>query len=213
MVGGQFEAFLTRVVTSDELLAALLVLICTPLFRMLWLAGTSLYNHVRERLWSKIEPCAVEIGPFQIPEDRIGTLPDVAKINCLTIRFGADDYLERLASDQEKFEGRIRLTVDTFDFHIDRAARRYRGQIMLRVHRRLGTQFKLFIEAEDNRQAESIMLLLQSLEGVEEVTRSDYGPKPKVWFLLKQFHIVSTATGNARLRDEDAIRNNFYFPV
>ena len=207
------QAFFERLVQSDELLSAVLILLCTPLFRILWLLGTGFYNHVREALWSKAERCDVEIGPFSIPDDRLDTLPEVAEVKCLTIRFGTDDYLERMASDQERFEGRTRLIVDSFQFPLDRQTRTYRGTVSLRVHRRLGTQFKLFIEANDDRQAESIRLLLASLEGVEEVTRSDYGPRPKVWFLLRQFHIVSTSTGDAKLRDEDRIRNNFYFPV
>ncbi len=207
------EPFFDRLLRSDELLSAVLILFLTPAFRMLWLLGTAVYNHVREFVWSKAERCEVEIGPFSIPDDRLGTLPEVAEIKCLTIRYGTDDYLERMASDQERFEGRTRLIVDTFRFPLDAETRTYRGTVSLRVHRRLGTQFKLFIEGKDDRQAESIRMLLSSLDGVEEVTRSDYGPRPKVWFLLRKFHIVSTYTGDAALRDEERIRNNFYFPV
>lgn len=204
---------LTRVWASDEIVAALLVLVLTPFVRFLWLAGTVGFNHFREWAGQRVETCRIELGPFTIPLDRIEHMPGHVTVCCLTIRYGLDEYLERLASEQEKFEGRTRLRIDRFVFRLDREARTYRGKLAIRVHKRLGTQFKLFIEADGNRHAESIRKLLQSLEGVVEVARSDYGARPKVWFLLDQFHILDVTGGAASHRDEERIRNNFYFPV
>lgn len=203
----------TRFTESDEIFAAILVLLLTPFVRFLWQAGYVAFNKFREWVGRKVEVCRVELGPFTIPIDRVQQMPESVTICCLTIRYGLDDYLEKMASEQEKFEGRTRLRVDRFEFTLDREARTYRGKLALRVHRRLGTQFKLFIEGEGNRQADSMMKLLESLDGIEEVTRSDYGKKPKVWFLLKQFHITNTIAGDVKLGTENRIRNNFYFPV
>ena len=167
---------LVRIWQSDEIVAGLMVLVLTPFVRFLWQAGSLAFNQFREWAGQRVEKCRIELGPFTIPVDRIDQMPAQVTICCLTIRYGVDEYLERLASEQEKFEGRTRLRIDRFVFRLDREARTYRGKLAIRVHKRLGTQFKLFIEADGNRHAESIIKLLESLDGVVEVTRSDYGP-------------------------------------
>jgi hypothetical protein len=197
--------------SSDEILAALLVLVLTPVVQILWLSGASAYQHFVEWRGRRIERCPIELGPVSIPRIK-ARLPESASINCLVIRYGSDAYLQQLASDQERFEGRLRLEVETFPLRLDRQNASYSGEIRLKVHRRLGTQFKLFFEVENGRAAARTARMLKKLESVAEVSISHYGGKPKVWFLLKRFHIV-TSTDGVRREGGPEIRNNFYFPV
>src|SRR5688500_13870115 len=197
--------------SSDEVLAALLVLALTPVIQILWLSGAAIFRHFVEWRGRRIERCPIKLGPVPMPRMKASS-PETAKVHCLLIRYGNDTYLQQLASDQEKFEGRLRLEVEAFDLKLDRETSAYSGEIRLKVHRRLGTQFKLFFEVADQRDAERTARMLGRLDGVLDVSISHYGPRPKVWFLLEQYHVV-TSTDGVRREGGREIRNNFYFPV
>jgi|GEM_PF-3671970 len=69
-------------------------------------------------------------------------------IYCLVVRFGTDEYLRDMASDQERYEGRLRNRVIAVEPGSE--------VVSLPLHKRLGTQFKLYMAAPDPRTARSI---------------------------------------------------------
>ena len=204
--------------SSDNAKTALLVLLLTPLLRVAWLAASSAYQRTVEWMGRRIERCPIALGPLPVPPRARSKLADEIPIYCLIVRYGDDGYLERLASDQERFEGRLRLEILCSKLKLDRESCTYSGTIPLKVHRRLGTQFKLFFEVEGPSQVRRYVSALSAMTDiVAEVTTSKYGGKTKVWFLLKCYHFTRIANYASREGGgggaEKQIRNNFYFPL
>jgi len=198
--GGGVIAWIGR---SDGAKTALLVLLLTPLLRFLWLGASTAYQHFLEWWDTRIEKCTIRLGPVTVSQ--ACPLPGKVPIHCLIIRYGSDAYLETHASDQERFEGRIRYKI--LKSKLKRGPEDfYSGAVKLPVHRRLGTQFKLFFEVDSEEKANRYFDLLAELpELVEEVSITRYGAKPKVWFLLRSPQFTSVG--------EPGLRNNFFFPV
>jgi hypothetical protein len=214
LVQAAAEGMFSWVSRSDEAKTALLVLLLTPLLRFLWLGASTIYQYFLEWCGRRIEKCPINLGPVEVPPARVDRLPKEVPIYCLIIRYGSDAYLEKLASGQERFEGRTRYKVLKSKLRLDREKGSYSGIIKLKVHRRLGTQFKLFFEVESEKEARQYLDLLRRLSSlVEDASISHYGAKPKVWFLLKRFHIISVGDDSVRRDGRPAIRNNFFFPV
>jgi hypothetical protein len=201
-----------RLASSEEVLAALLVLLLTPVLRILWLGASSVYQYLIEWKGRRVERCTVKLGPIPVPEPYRVRLPKEIPIHCLLIRYGTGSYIAKLASDQERFEGRRRLEVSHHKLVLDRRTCSYSGDVELKVHMRLGTQFKLFIETSSMTRARLYRDLLAGLPEVEDASISHYGPKPKVWLLLKQFHKTRTLD-DAEDSDENSIWNNHYWPI
>ncbi|MEQ6247452.1 hypothetical protein ABMC89_01030 [Sulfitobacter sp. HNIBRBA3233] len=136
-------------------------------------------------------------------------IPDeIAGLHLLFIRYGNDLYLRDLASDREKYHGRLRNKVK--QIRIDRETLGERPiKVPLRVHKRLGSQFKLFVEV--NGDPSPVVDYLEShdmISGVGVARRPFRGKhdtgRSRVWFLLDQIDKVETV---------DGMTNNFVFPV
>jgi hypothetical protein len=128
----------------------------------------------------------------------------IDKVACLLVRYGTDQYVGRLASDQEKYEGRLKNKVLPASIRIDEA-----GLVILTlrlpVHKRIGTQFRCFIDVSEVGNLEDVKEFLESCEGIKNVDISR-GIRPKrILFLLDEnpFGIVETI---------DKITNNMIFP-
>lgn len=146
---------------------------------------------------------------------------------CLLVRHGTDDYLSKMASDQERFEGRQQLKVLPIKVHFDWSRMKYAPlwkrivwrlgwragddakaifKLTLPIHRRLGTQFKCFIVARDAEPTtvDAIISTLNVCEHVSDARQSDSYHKDRIYFLLDQFFKVDTIT--------EGISNNYIFP-
>jgi hypothetical protein len=195
------------ILSSDEIVAALLVLLLTPVLRILWLGASSAYQHLREWRALRVERFTLELGPVPLSDPCPVRLPDEIPIHCLLIRYGTDSYIARMASDRERLEGRRRHEISHHKLVLDRRDGSYSSEIRLKVHRRLGTQFKLFIEARDLEVAKTYRDLLAGAPNVQDASISSYGAKPKVWLLLRQFQptpALDHPGGN--------ILNNYWWP-
>lgn len=202
------------VVSSEEVVAGILVLLLTVVLRVLWLFTTTVYQAAAEYVGHRIERCRIDLGPLPVPAQRRDRLPDEVPIFCLIVRYGADEYLEKLASDQERYEGRLRLEILKSKLKLDRESCTYSGTVPLKVHRRLGTQFKLFFEVEDDAAAARYVAALEAMDDIiAEVSTSSYGPKTKVWFLLEKYHITNIVDSGVRREGKGPTRNNFYYPI
>jgi hypothetical protein len=90
---------------------ALLVAFLTPVVRFFWLLTSTVYQYLVERSGRRVEKCVIKLGPVRVPHARVQLWPRKVALRCLIIRYGSDAYLEKLASDHERFEGRIRYEV------------------------------------------------------------------------------------------------------
>ncbi len=124
-----------------------------------------------------------------------------AKICCLIVRYGTDLYFEKLASDQERYEGRLqnrilqnwvveRWAYDNNDRLtllkglrylwyrlrgrrvIDASAESIQTLFHLPIHERLGTQFKFFFEIVEQEPKRRGILLTIS-DKIQEVERRE----------------------------------------
>lgn len=145
------------------------------------LAGTWLWRRLAAWLNRRVTRYAVDVGPWPL---EVGSVENV-KLRCLLVRYGTDPYIERMASDQEKYEGRLRNRILTNRVTITRTLKEdgllpwlghlwkcrilsydavpagstnIVGKFLLPVHQRLGTQFKLFfqIKADDSVATEAL---------------------------------------------------------
>jgi hypothetical protein len=73
--------------------------------------------------------------------------PILSGFYCLVVRYGTDNYLSTLASDQEKFEGRLKNKIIRIETKLD-GAENANLVLKLPVHKRIGTQFKVFCGRE-----------------------------------------------------------------
>ncbi|KQS03750.1 hypothetical protein ASG11_05400 [Sphingomonas sp. Leaf357] len=94
-------------------------------------------------------------------------------VRCLLIRFGTDLYFEKLASDQERYEGRLQNRIlRNRATAADRDNGWVASQFNLPIHNRLGTQFKFFLEVEEP-DAPLGGIMMQVSDKIEEVARRE----------------------------------------
>lgn len=81
-----------------------------------------------------------------------------AIFKCLLIRFGTDSYIKDMASESEKHDGRLRneIIVGSCD----------NGNLSytISLHKRIGTQFKCYLELDTKEEIESIVEKIKIIE-------------------------------------------------
>ncbi|MDP3833675.1 MAG: hypothetical protein Q8Q82_06910 [Hydrogenophaga sp.] len=128
------------------------------------------------------------------------------KPRCLIVRYGTDQYIERIASDSEKYTGRLRNTVIDISVSQSSADSAVYFTLSLPVHRRLGTQFKCFVDVLDDSKKEAVInFLSQSPQISNPSTSASAHGTSRIYFLLKvpECTTVTTVEGYA---------NNMCFP-
>lgn len=167
--------------TFEEVAA--FVAVATVAIRILWNASSHVLRWFGERLDAPTRSCQIELGPYE-------DIPEGVVLKCLIVRFGTDAYLEHMAPAQDRYEGRLRniVRVVTPERMSDG---RYRGKFDIPVHRRLGTQFKFFLEAPDIATAERVA----ALDYFNDPWVSRVDRPVKVWFLLDRFGTTKTVEG------------------
>jgi len=76
-------------------------------------------------------------------------------MDCLIIRYGNDKYLKGLATEEERWAGRLQNRVIPIPF--ENRASQLCGVFKLPVHRRLGTQFICAITAKSLKGAKQLV--------------------------------------------------------
>lgn len=141
------------------------------------LATSWLWRHVAAWLSRRITRYGIDVGPWPLD---VGSVDNV-KLRCLLIRYGTDPYVERMASERDKYEGRLRNRVLHNRISIEPRRRsallrwaihwwrcrllaytpvksgstNIQGNFLLPVHQRLGTQFKLFFQIRAGEAGEA----------------------------------------------------------
>ncbi len=132
---------------------------------------------------------------------------NITGLNLLFIRYGNDTYLTNLASDQERYHGRLRNKV----IHLlDRPPEDGKPiRVKLRVHKRLGTQFKFFVDVAGD--PEPVLAYLEAHDTISDVSSKERPaiqigdtPRHRIFFLIDRLDTVKTI---------DGFVNNFVFPV
>jgi hypothetical protein len=129
------------------------------------------------------------------------TLKPISQFYCLLVRYGTDSYIERLASDEERYEGRLRLKLIPVEVQFDATGEVF-FVLKLPVHKRLGTQFKCFAVVAQLEQVEKVVEILKACNHVKDVKQSDSQYKNRIYFLLDHFAVVDSV---------DNIKNNFVY--
>jgi hypothetical protein len=141
---------------------------------------------------------------YGVPFGPIEHVPkSIEGVYCQIVRYGTDLYIEKMASDQEKYEGRLQNKVRRLRTRRDR-----NGEMIvsfdLPVHKRIGTQFKTFVRVRDPADLVPVEEFLKRQSFLADVKVSGYQKPPKISFTLKMFPTVDTV---------DGLKNNFFFPV
>jgi hypothetical protein len=129
------------------------------------------------------------------------TLKPISLFYCLLVRYGTDSYIEKLASDEERHEGRLRLKLIPVDVESDNSGNVF-FVLKLPVHKRLGTQFKCFAAVTSMNEVQKVVEILQACAHVKDVKQSDSQYKNRIYFLLDHFAVVDSI---------DNIKNNFVY--
>jgi hypothetical protein len=138
----------------------------------------------------------------QVPREKFDkTLKPISRFYCLLVRYGTDSYIEKLASNEERQEGRLRLKLVPVDVQFDETGNVF-FLLKLPIHKRLGTQFKCFAAVEKMDEVKKVIGILEACKHVSDVKQSDSQYKNRIYFLLDHFAIVDSI---------DNIKNNFVY--
>ena len=153
---------------------AALTAVAAALARVGWGAASLSIRWLRFRLDAPVKHCTTDAGPY-------AAIPADAPVKCLVVRYGRDDYLQTLASDQEKWEGRLQNRVLPTQKRCE--GDRCKATVRLPVHRRLGTQFKFFVEFTEGAAADRLARSGQ----LRDASLSHTGDVWRVWFLTDRW--------------------------
>lgn len=113
---------------------------------------------------------------------------------CHLVRYGTDQYIGALASDQEKYEGRLKNKILKIETELDGAGN-VTFILKLPVHKRIGTQFKCFVAAKDAGSVPILEEFLKGCEGFHGISASKGIKADRIYFLLDRFFDVTTCDG------------------
>lgn len=167
--------------------------------RLAWAAATTTLSWLHSWHLRTTAKHTVALARKQLPFDH-----RILEPRCLIIRYGTDQYIEHLASDRERQDGRLqnRVIQVPIQAHSDGSTT---FRLRIPVHKRLGTQFKCFVDVGD---AAITAEVLEFLSGCQNVVSADCSSSPlhphRIYFLLRTFDVVKSIDGH---------NNNMCFPV
>jgi len=173
--------------------------VITTVINVTWFGISNAIQAIIRATRRALIPHRVVLG--QVSQEKFNTtLKAISRFYCLLVRYGTDSYIEKLASDEERHEGRLRLKLIPVDVEFDN------GNVFfvlnLPVHKRLGTQFKCFVVVSSLDEVQNVVEILQACAHVSDVKQSDSQYKNRIYFLLDQFAVVDSI---------DNIKNNFVY--
>jgi hypothetical protein len=174
----------------------------TFLTNMVWFWASLLWKELLHR-WSArstVYPFTLTRAATKDRYDKIKHL--ITGFSCLVVRYGTDQYVSTLASDQEKYEGRLKNEVRPINIHIGQVGD---ATFILRlpIHKRIGTQFKCFATVKDESSLSTVQAFLNECEGVKDAQVSKSVKSNRIYFLVERFAVVKTI---------DGIDNNMILP-
>lgn len=195
----QLSRVAAQVLTPEVLLSTgVLTAIAGFAARIAWAAGTATVAWLHSWRLRSVQRHNVALARKQLPFDHGLLAP-----RCLIVRYGTDLYIEHLASDQERHDGRLqnRILKVPITLHPDGSTS---FRLRIPVHRRLGTQFKCFVDVRDNSRTSDVLEFLSDCQSVVSADRSSSPLHPdRIYFLLRTFPTVKAI---------DGFENNMCFP-
>ena len=128
---------------------------------------------------------------------------DISGFYCLFVRYGSDNYLMKMASDEERYEGRLRLKLIPIEVKFNEKDQAV-FTLTLTIHKSLGTQFKCFAQARSIERVPAVIERLKKCEHASMPRQSDSYHRDRIYFLLDQFVQIPTV--------DPAVTNNYIFP-
>ncbi len=112
----------------------------------------------------------------------------------LLIRYGSDEYLRSMAGEADRNVGRPRYASIPMRLSLSPT-----GEVLLSwalpVHRRLGTQFRCFIDTRKGDMGPSVLTGMLKHYDEIDVVEPEVPEPTRVYFTLKRFPVVTTAEG------------------
>jgi hypothetical protein len=194
------QHFDVQVATSLAALTA----VCTAVGRVIWAVSSFIVRWIGYWLSTKVKQVPLHLGPYP-------NANEIVSARCLIIRYGSDDYLTELASPQDQWIGRLRNRALTMASKVDGRTHQLSASVMIPVHRRLGTQFKCFVDFKTEAGAIHFAKNSELIWTNSEPAGETFGPHragTRVWFLVPG--IPSTRVGGSA--GSGQIRNNILLP-
>lgn len=166
-------------------------------FRTVWGVFSEVTNHIRHIFSKRILSYEIDLGQYH-PE-----FNGVIDFYCLLIRYGTDSYLQGLASERDKFDGRLQNKIIPIKVE-ESDSGNARFILSLPIHQRMGTQFKCFAEVRSSKDLEVASKALNACERIYDISKSSSQFKNRVYFLLKDFGTSKSV---------DGIENNVCYPA
>lgn len=166
--------------------------------RLAWAAATTALSWLHSWHLRTISRHTIALARKRLPFDH-----HLLKPSCLIIRYGTDPYVERLASDRERQDGRLQNRVIRLPIreHQDGSTT---FRLRIPVHRRLGTQFKCFVDVGDPSKVQEVLAFLSKCPSISSPGCSSSPLHPqRIYFLLSTFDVVQSIDGHD---------NNMCFP-
>jgi hypothetical protein len=177
--------------------------VITTVINITWFIISSCLAFVAHRVHLRVKSHQFVLGQGVTRAKYEALFRNISSFHCLLVRYGTDDYIIKMASDRERFEGRQQLKVLPITVAFD-ADDRAIFTLKLPIHKSLGTQFKCFAEARSVAQVPAVIAALKECEHARCVKQSDSYKRTRVYFLLD--HFVAMDTINAE------VQNNYIYP-
>lgn len=169
--------------------------------RIFWWLATWATQWFEEKISRAPKTIEIVISKMDGIFDKQKTRPQ-----CLLVRYGTDQYIEHMASDAERYAGRLRNEIIDIEVVKDATTSVVHFVLKLPVHQRMGTQFKCYVDVLDRSRHQAAIDFLNSSEYITDVTPSA-GPsgEGRLYFLLQ-------VAGCTVVQTVDGFENNMCFP-
>ena len=178
------------------------VMFTTFLVWMVWYILRSVFNTTADVLDISTSKQSVVIARGLTRHDFEQMRKGIRNWNLLLVRYGSDDYLRNMAGESDRQAGRTRYQIIRMKLALSPT-----GEVSLSwalpVHRRLGTQFRCFIDIRGTGAGSDVLTGMLSHYDEIDVLPSDVPQPTRVYFLLKRFRSLASADGS---------RHNFALP-
>jgi hypothetical protein len=168
--------------------------VITAAINVIWFCTSSLISRFLHWWNAKSKVCQIDFsrGINKANYEKLTKL--ISGFYCLVVRYGTDQYVGSLASDQERYEGRLKNEKRKISVRFDDKGNAILT-LNLPVHKRMGTQFKCFAEAKGDEFVEETVAFLKNCDRIREVSVSKSIHTSRIYFLLDRFDEVTTIEG------------------
>jgi hypothetical protein len=168
--------------------------VVTALINAVWFVVSTALLRLQHWWNAKNTVCSIALSR-SVSKEKYDNIKDVINgFHCLLVRYGTDQYVSSMASDQEKYEGRLKNKVLPIDVNFDKNGNPSLT-LNLPVHKRIGTQFKCFVSAKDDSGIPAVETFLKDCDRINGISVSHGVKSNRIYFLLERFGVAKTIDG------------------